>query len=190
MRMACRSTGCFRIYSSQASDDHRPMARMVDELAPLTASAVAPPALMEWPLMLSAGMILWRRRENQPRVGIEPLLRSQSSRWHGKRRSREATYFRKAARGSGPRPMVFFTITSASSKTYPTCGAARRIWRDWFAWTQMCDATPCGMIATRDGPAVRGPLVGAGNGSRQAEARGKACHRVVDGESVVAASSS
>ena len=50
---------------------------MVDEEAPLTASAVAPPALIEWPLIFSVGTSLRRRRVNQLREGMD-LMKSES----------------------------------------------------------------------------------------------------------------
>ena len=89
---------------------------MVDEEAPLTASAVAPPALIEWPLIFSVGTSLRRRRVNQLREGMDPSFLSHSSRLQGKSESREVIYAMNAEKGSGPRPIEFLMTTSAPSK--------------------------------------------------------------------------
>ena len=76
------STGFFRTYIRNVSDDQRPIAWIKEGGTPFSASEVAPPACIDWPAML------WpkcRRRCSikKERVGMVPFLCSHNGELYG-----------------------------------------------------------------------------------------------------------
>jgi hypothetical protein len=86
--MAWRRVGWVRMYRSQVSECHRPIAWIWAGGTPEAARKVAPPARIECPPMEGAGRRCFNLVRNHFRVGGCPELVSHRWGWRGKRESR------------------------------------------------------------------------------------------------------
>lgn len=88
------SIGCFRIYRWKASDDQRPADWIKEEGTLLSASRVAPPERMDWPVnwLPNTDRIFSMKKE---RVGISPADVNHKAEASGNLLSRDKRYWRK-----------------------------------------------------------------------------------------------